>query len=103
VVDVLPDGNRSSRSDGPRREGRTRWRPPASFGAANGLLTTAGKLIFRGDISGNLVTYDPATGKILWHLPRPDLQRAAAYMLDGRQYILQAAGDTLYAFALYEP
>jgi alcohol dehydrogenase (cytochrome c) len=24
------------------------------------------------------------------------------YMLDGRQYLLVAAGDTLFAFALYE-
>jgi alcohol dehydrogenase (cytochrome c) len=24
------------------------------------------------------------------------------FMLDGRQYILAAAGDTLYAFAIYE-
>ena len=27
---------------------------------------------------------------------------AVTYMLDGRQHILVAAGDTLYAFAIYE-
>jgi alcohol dehydrogenase (cytochrome c) len=90
------------------KTGKTVWRHkyPGSggFGGANGLLTTAGKLLFGGDISGNLVAYDPANGKILWHTYLGQISNAPqTYMLDGRQYILQAAGDTLYAFALYEP
>ena len=43
-----------------------------------GILTTAGKLLFTGDPSGNFIVYDPANGKILWHahLDRQSKQRA---------------------------
>jgi alcohol dehydrogenase (cytochrome c) len=83
---------------------RHRYPGVSGFGGGNGLLTTAGKLLFGGDMSGNLVAYDPATGKILWHTYLGQISNAPqTYMLDGRQHILQAAGDTLYAFALYEP
>ena len=71
---------------------------------ASGLLTTAGKLLLGGDISGNLVAFDPANGKILWHSAIGQVTNAPqTYMVDGRQFILAAAGDTLFAFALYEP
>ena len=41
------------------------------------MLTTAGKLLFAGDAGGNLVAYDPANGKILWHFAsRAGIQRA---------------------------
>jgi alcohol dehydrogenase (cytochrome c) len=90
------------------KTGKTVWRhkyPGGSgFGGGNGLLTTAGKLLFGGDMSGNLVAYDPANGKILWHTALGTISNAPqTYMLDNRQYLLQAAGDTLYAFALYQP
>jgi alcohol dehydrogenase (cytochrome c) len=68
----------------------------------NGILTTAGKLLFAGDLGGNLVAYDPADGKILWHTHLGQVSNAPeTYLLDGHQYILIAAGDTLYAFTLY--
>jgi alcohol dehydrogenase (cytochrome c) len=68
----------------------------------NGPLSTAGKLLFCGDLSGNLVAYDPANGKILWHTRLGNVSNAPeTYMLDGHQYILIAAGDTLYTFTLY--
>ena len=53
------------------------------------------------DADGNLVAYDPANGKPLWHTHLGQVSNAVeTYMLDGRQYILAASGDTLYAFAL---
>jgi alcohol dehydrogenase (cytochrome c) len=69
---------------------------------AQGLLTTAGNLVFGGDVSGNLVAYDAANGDILWHTRLGEVSNAPqTYMLDGHQYILVAGGDTLYAFTLY--
>jgi alcohol dehydrogenase (cytochrome c) len=66
------------------------------------MLTTAGKLLFTGDLGGNLVAYDPANGKILWHTHLGSVSNAPeTYTLDGHQYILVAAGDTLYSFTLY--
>jgi alcohol dehydrogenase (cytochrome c) len=85
--------------------GKVVWRhryPGTSGNLAAGLLTTAGKLLFGGDIAGNLIAYDPANGKILWHSHIGQVTNAPeTYMLDGHQYILAAAGDTLYAFTLY--
>ena len=55
-------------------------------------------------MSGNLVAFDPAGGKILWHanLGQQISNAPETYMIDGRQYVLIAAGDTLYSFTLYE-
>ena len=71
-------------------------------GGGGGLLTTAGGLVFAGDAGGNIVAHDAKTGKPLWHSRIGNVSNAPmTYMLDGRQYLLVAAGDTLFAFALY--
>ncbi|HTX37452.1 MAG TPA: acido-empty-quinoprotein group A [Bryobacteraceae bacterium] len=71
-------------------------------GGGAGLLATAGKLIFGGDPGGNLVAHDAANGKPLWHTHIGQVTNAPeTYVLEGHQYILAAAGDTLYAFTLY--
>ena len=72
------------------------------YGGGNGILTTAGHLLFAGDAGGNFVAYDPASSKILWHSHIGQVSNAPeTYMLDGHQYVLVAAGDSLFAFALY--
>ena len=87
------------------KTGKVAWRhryPGMGGGIGNGMLTTAGQLLFAGDANGNLVAYDPANGKILWHAHVGAVSNAPeTYMLDGHQYILVAAGDTLYSFTLY--
>jgi alcohol dehydrogenase (cytochrome c) len=91
--------------------GKVAWRRPYPSagssgmygGGGAGLLTTAGKLVFGGDNGGNLVAWDAVTGKPVWHTHIGDVTNPPmTYMLDGRQYILVAANDTLYAFALYQ-
>jgi alcohol dehydrogenase (cytochrome c) len=88
------------------KTGKVTWRRPypGGFGGGGGgLLATAGKLVFSGDAGGNLVAYDAETGVPLWHSRIGNVSNAPiTYMLDGRQYLLVAAGDTLFAFALYE-
>ena len=87
------------------KTGKVTWQhryPGIGGGLGNGMLTTAGNLLFTGDAGGNLVCYQAATGKILWHTRVNGVSNAPeTYMLDGHQYILVAAGDTLYAFNLY--
>jgi alcohol dehydrogenase (cytochrome c) len=86
------------------KTGKIAWRHryPGNGGSPNGLLTTAGKLLFGGDLGGNLVAYDPANGNILWHTHIGQVSNAPeTYMLDGHQYVLVASGDTLFAFTLY--
>jgi alcohol dehydrogenase (cytochrome c) len=87
------------------KTGKPAWRRPfvGDGGGGGGLLATAGKLVFTGDGAGNLVAYDAVTGKPLWHSRIGQISNAPiTYMLDGRQHLLAASGDTLYAFALYE-
>ncbi len=88
------------------RTGGIRWKhehPQGLGGAAmsGGILTTAGGLLFTGD-SGNLVAFDPLTGKILWHqrLPGNVSNGPSTWMLDEKQYVIVGAGDTLYALTL---
>ena len=89
------------------KTGKIVWRhkyPATGTRAAlTGLLTTAGKLLFAGDVSGNFVAFDPANGNPLWHSHIGQVTNAPeTYMVDGRQHILVAAGDTLYSFTLYQ-
>ena len=80
-----------------------KYRVAGSARTPSGVLTTAGRLLFGGDPSGNLVAFDPANGTLLWHSAIGQVTNAPqTYMADGRQYVIAAAGDTLYAFALYQ-
>jgi len=90
------------------KTGKIAWREqyPMSGegGGGGGLLATAGRLVFGGDAGGNIVAWDAGTGKPIWHSHIGNVTNAPiTYMLDGRQYLLVAAGDTLYAFSLYAP
>jgi alcohol dehydrogenase (cytochrome c) len=87
------------------KTGKVAWRHPqpsaGGGGGGTGITTTAGHLLFAGDADGNLVAYDPADGKPLWHTHLGAVSNAVeTYMLDGHQYILVASGDALYAFSL---
>ena len=73
----------------------------AGGGGGTGLLTTAGGLLFGGDEGGNFVAYDASTGKALWHSHIGGVSNAAeTYLLDGKQNVLVADGDTIYDFVL---
>jgi alcohol dehydrogenase (cytochrome c) len=87
------------------RNGRIAWRHryPTAGNPGGGLLATAGRLVFGGDTNGNLVAHDATNGKPIWHTRIGSITNAPiTYMLAGRQYLLAAAGDRLYAFTLYE-
>jgi alcohol dehydrogenase (cytochrome c) len=86
------------------KTGAVRWshKWPAS-GGRSGVLTTAGGLLFAGDPSSNFVALNAATGAILWHagLTSSVGNGPMTYELDGQQYVVVAAGDTLYAFTVW--
>jgi alcohol dehydrogenase (cytochrome c) len=86
------------------KTGKVVWRHAqvsVDGGGVTGLTTTAGGLLFGGDGNGNLVAYNAVNGEPLWHTHLGQVSNATeTYMLDGHQYILQASGDSLYAFAL---
>jgi alcohol dehydrogenase (cytochrome c) len=85
--------------------GKIRWShkwPGPGGGARSGLLSTAGELLFAGDTNNNLVALDAASGEPLWHagLHTAMTNGPITYELDGVQYLLVGAGDSLYAFAM---
>jgi alcohol dehydrogenase (cytochrome c) len=67
-----------------------------------GLLTTATGLVFFGDDNGGFTAVDAKTGKPLWNFPLNEHLHASpmTYLVDGRQYIAQAAGPNIVVFGL---
>jgi len=88
------------------RTGKTSWRVdfPLSLAIAGGLpgmLVTAGDVLFGADAAGNLVARDATNGRPLWHTMLGKVSNAPeTYELDGKQYLLIAVTDSLYAFRL---
>jgi alcohol dehydrogenase (cytochrome c) len=85
------------------RTGKVVWNHETGDGeSVAGILTTAGHLLLTADTSGNLLALNPATGKTLWHLNAGGKLDASpmTYQLDGRQYLIFAVQDNLFAFAL---
>ena len=72
----------------------------ANYGVQNGVLSTAGKLVFAGDPGGNLIAYDPFKGTPLWHSRVGVSNAPETYMLDGHQYVTVGAGDMVYSYRL---
>jgi len=86
------------------KTGQAAWRHKyeGGTGGGGGVLTTAGGLVFAGDGGGNIVAHDASTGVPVWHSKIGDVTNPPqTYLIDGRQYLLVAAGDTLFAFVMY--
>lgn len=88
------------------KTGKTAWRheyPGFGTGGGNGVLSTAGGLVFAGDISGNIVAYDAKSGAVLWRSRIGAVTNAPqTYLIDGRQQVLVAAGDAVFSFMLQD-
>ncbi len=85
------------------KTGKIRWTHPIGKGEGSvGIMTTAGKVLFSGDNNGNLFALDSETGKALWHVNPGGFTENSpmTYELDGRQYVVFAVRDSLFAFAL---
>ena len=91
------------------KTGKVAWKhkfPSGGFGNAYpGVLTTAGKLLFTGDPSGNFLAFDPTVDRILWHFRLGSMvsNGPSTYVLNGSQHLIVAAGDTLFSFKLIRP
>jgi len=72
-------------------------------GARAGILSTAGNLLFTGDGSGNFIAMDAKTGTPLWHanIASQVSNAPITYELDGSQYVVVGAGDTLFGFVVH--
>lgn len=66
------------------------------------LLTTASNLLITGDDQKNLIIFSADKGQVLWRqqVGANESDGEITYLLDGKQWILFGAGDSLYAYTL---
>jgi len=77
--------------------GRTVWVHERRAGMLGSLVSTAGGLVFGGDVNRRFFALDRDTGSVLWEtaLNGPVSGHAISYAVKGRQYIaVPAGGDT---------
>lgn len=74
--------------------GKIRWQVRTPTPLISGVTTTAGGLVFSGDLNGDFSAYDGRTGKRLWrhHVGQAMAAGVVSYEAGGRQYIAVAAG-----------
>jgi alcohol dehydrogenase (cytochrome c) len=82
--------------------GEVRWEFGLYSAPFGGMLSTAGGLVFAGDMEGYLIALDALTGKDLWHFQTGASIYAApiAYALNGKQYLAIPSGGALLTLAL---
>lgn len=82
------------------RTGDIRWEKELHGGAgAAGVLTTATGVTFTGDSAQSAVALRTSDGATLWHSRIGRVGNSPiTYELDGRQYVVFGAGDSVYAF-----
>ena len=68
----------------------------------SGVLATAGGLIFYGQPNGGFAAVDQWNGKTLWRFPTNIFMKASpmTFMVDGKQYVVVAAGPNILCFGL---
>lgn len=69
-----------------------------------GVLSTAGGLVFGGSDEGNFFALDSKTGAPLWNYQTGGkiFANPISFQFDGKQYVLIAAGHSIFAFSLRE-
>lgn len=87
------------------KTGKPKWQHKweGRGGPRSGVLSTAGNLVFAGDPMNNLVALNATTGEPLWHanLGNQMTNGPMTYDLDGTQYLVIAAGDMVFGFAMH--
>ncbi|MFT5695751.1 MAG: quinohemoprotein ethanol dehydrogenase [Myxococcota bacterium] len=70
------------------------WQKPRGFYSGSGLLSTAGNLLFQGDLHGKFSAFAADSGEEVWSYPAQGGIMAApiTYELDGEQYVAIAQG-----------
>ncbi len=82
--------------------GEKKWEYKMIGDSWTGVLVTAGGLVFSADAAGNFFALNADTGEPLWHLLLGSSVRSnpVSYAVDGKQYIVDSAGNALFVFSL---
>jgi alcohol dehydrogenase (cytochrome c) len=86
------------------KSGKVRWSHKWEGNIRAGVLSTAGNVVLTGGPSNDLVALNATTGAALWQarLNSSVANGPITYELDGLQYVLVGAGDTLWTFVMNE-
>ena len=82
--------------------GKIKWEFKYISAPWAGALSTAGGLVFSGDMEGYLIAFDARTGKDLWHFETGAAiyDSPMTYAVGSKQYVVIASGGALFSFAL---
>src|SRR6266403_5595228 len=82
--------------------GEKRWEFRLQTPPWSGVLSTAGGVVFSGDMQGNFFALDAANGTLLWRLQTGGgiWANPITYMSERKQYVAIAASSALIAFVL---
>jgi alcohol dehydrogenase (cytochrome c) len=83
--------------------GKTVWDFKINRGSLNnGVLATAGGILFAASVEGNLIALDAKTGAELWRFPAGNAMASApiSYSVDGKQFVAVMAGSILHVLSL---
>ena len=87
--------------------GKLRWEQEriGSNGFGGGLLSTAGGLLFSGELNGEFVAMDAKTGKAVWHFytGQSITAQPITYAVQGKQFVAIASAADILSFGLFEP
>ena len=88
---IDPSGNLSAVDP---NTGKIVWQDKFSDPMVGGVMTTAGNLVFAGEMTGDFDAFDAKTGKKLWHFGLGSGVNAPpiSYSVNGKQYIAVEAG-----------
>ena len=86
------------------KTGEKKWKFAMHDVNTSGILTTATDLLFVGGREGYFQALDARTGALLWkqNLGGEIIAGPISFLVDGKQYVTIASGNSLFAFALRE-
>ena len=93
---LRPDATYGGRVSGiDASDGSERWSYQSERPVLGALTTTAGNLVFLGELTGDLVVFHAETGDELYRFPTggPIGGGVVTYTVNGRQYVAVASGD----------
>lgn len=84
------------------RTGKAKWEFRSVGVSESGLLATSTDLLFSGSMEGHFLAIDATDGSLLWRtqLGGRIANSPITFMVNGRQYVTVASGDSLFTFAL---
>lgn len=82
--------------------GEKKWELRLQSPPWSGILSTAGGLVFSGDMEGNFFALDAKSGTLLWRMQTGGTIYAnpVTYQSEGKQYIAIAAGSSIIVWGL---